>query len=142
MSYTVYNPDNGQVLYNIFGNNPAVNDHISNKSYIDGYYNDQEHYIDTTTKQVIEKGSKPSNNHDWNITTKTWELNNDKITTSIRSERNGLLSDIDRVNPVWFSSLTTEQQQELQAYRVALLNVPQQSGFPNSVTWPTKPSWL
>jgi len=49
---------------------------------------------------------------------------------------------VDRVNPVWYATLTTEQQAELAAYRQALLDVPAQSGWPTTIEWPTQPSWL
>jgi hypothetical protein len=49
---------------------------------------------------------------------------------------------VDRVNPIWYVSLGVEQQVALQEYRQALLSVPQQPGFPESVTWPTRPPWL
>jgi len=60
----------------------------------------------------------------------------------IRILRNQLLQDIDRINPVWYVSLDSEQQQQLQQYRQLLLAVPQQPGFPESVEWPAKPTWL
>jgi hypothetical protein len=53
-----------------------------------------------------------------------------------------MLEDIDRINPIWYASLNTDQQQQLIEYRQALLAVPQQSGFPETVTWPVKPTWL
>jgi hypothetical protein len=56
--------------------------------------------------------------------------------------RNKLLQSVDRVNPVWYAALSEQQRAELAAYRIALLNVPQQSGFPDNVVWPSKPSWL
>lgn len=59
-----------------------------------------------------------------------------------RQQRNELLSIIDRVNPVWYNSLTYDQQEQLIEYRRALLNVPQQAGFPTQIEWPQKPSWL
>lgn len=66
----------------------------------------------------------------------------DLLKTAIRSIRNDLLSAVDRINPVWYASLTSEQQQELAAYRQQLLNVPQQLGFPETIEWPAKPTWL
>ena len=60
----------------------------------------------------------------------------------MRKKRNQLLSVIDKVNLIWYSSLSIEQQTQLQNYRTALLNVPQQDGFPNNINWPSKPSWL
>ena len=43
-------------------------------------------------------------------------------------------------NPLFWSDLGTSKQNEWSAYRTALLNVPAQETFPNSVSWPTKPS--
>lgn len=42
-------------------------------------------------------------------------------------------------NALRFNSMTAEQQQAWADYRQALLNIPQQSGFPHDVVWPTKP---
>ena len=42
-------------------------------------------------------------------------------------------------NPLRWEDLSTSKQNEWKAYRTALLAVPQQSGFPNTITWPTKP---
>ena len=42
-------------------------------------------------------------------------------------------------NPIRWDVLSAEKQAEWEAYRLALLAVPQQTGFPTSVTWPTKP---
>ena len=59
-----------------------------------------------------------------------------------RQSRNQLLAQVDRVNPIWYASLTAEQQTELAQYRQALLDVPQQESFPDNISWPTKPIWL
>ncbi len=53
-----------------------------------------------------------------------------------------LSSEVDTVltNPVRWAELTEDKQAEWTQYRTALLNLPEQSGFPNSITWPTKPT--
>jgi len=59
-----------------------------------------------------------------------------------RTQRNMLLTTIvDPIvtNPLRWAELSTTEQQEWADYRTALLNVPQQVGFPNSVTWPIQP---
>lgn len=45
-------------------------------------------------------------------------------------------------NPLRWADLSEQEQTEVATYRTALLDVPQQSGFPHNVTWPTKPSCL
>ena len=60
----------------------------------------------------------------------------------IRQERHFLLvNDVDPIvtNPIRWGELTSDKQAEWTQYRIDLLNVPQQSGFPNDITWPTKP---
>jgi hypothetical protein len=60
----------------------------------------------------------------------------------LRRARAHRLRQIDRITPMWWESLTAEQQQEVRDYRQALLDVPQQPGFPADVTWPEPPQWL
>lgn len=57
----------------------------------------------------------------------------------IRSRRNSLLAEVDNIGPVRWASMSQEMQSSWLAYRVELLNVPQQIGFPDSVRWPVKP---
>lgn len=56
------------------------------------------------------------------------------ITNPIRDKRNALLADTDW----WAVSDRTMTQAEID-YRQALRDVPDQEGFPQNVTWPTKP---
>ena len=52
-----------------------------------------------------------------------------------------LTTEVDPVvsNALRWAELTTEQQNAWTQYRTELLNVPQQAGFPNTITWPTRP---
>jgi hypothetical protein len=47
---------------------------------------------------------------------------------------------IDTMNPMRWESFTAEQKQTWLDYRQALLDIPQQEGFPDNVIWPTKPT--
>ena len=61
---------------------------------------------------------------------------------AVREERDYLLkTEVDPVvsNPLRWSSMTTEQQNAWSQYRTDLLNITEQEGFPETVTWPTKP---
>ena len=59
---------------------------------------------------------------------------------SVRSSRDSKLSDTDVAvsNPLRFAAMSSEKQAEWAAYRQLLLDVPQQSGFPSTVVWPTE----
>ena len=51
----------------------------------------------------------------------------------VRSERNTLLSESD------VYALADRITDEWKTYRQALRDVPSQAGFPDNITWPTKP---
>ena len=59
----------------------------------------------------------------------------------VRKDRNYLLLEMDAFvgNPLRWGSFSAEQQEAWAVYRQDLLDVPQQSGFPNDVVWPIKP---
>jgi len=59
----------------------------------------------------------------------------------VRAERDNRLLEVDAIagNALRWAALDTETQAAWSAYRQALLDVPQQSGFPHDITWPTKP---
>jgi len=63
------------------------------------------------------------------------------LSDQLREERDNLLVELDALvgNPLRWGSLSTEQQDAWAVYRQALLDVPQQDGFPNDATWPVKP---
>tara|TARA_R110000751_G_scaffold42672_1_gene98890 strand:- start:230 stop:520 length:291 start_codon:yes stop_codon:yes gene_type:complete len=68
-------------------------------------------------------------------------ISEEAIAEGVRSERNlRLQSEVDVIasNALRWAALSSDKQAEWATYRTALLNVPQQSGFPD-VTWPTKP---
>jgi hypothetical protein len=61
----------------------------------------------------------------------------------VRSKRDFILTaKVDPMvsNPLRWSALSADQQQAWADYRIALLDVPQQAGFPNDVIWPVQPS--
>ena len=65
-----------------------------------------------------------------------------KKALDVRELRDHLLeSEVDPVvsNPLRWADMSSEKQAEWAQYRTDLLNVPQQSSFPNSVSWPMQP---
>ena len=60
----------------------------------------------------------------------------------VRADRdNRLTTEVDPLvsNPLRWADLTSDKQAEWSQYRIDLLGVPQQAGFPADITWPTKP---
>ena len=64
------------------------------------------------------------------------------LAASIRGQRNNLLAtEVDPLvtNPLRWAELTEAQQAAWTQYRRDLLDITAQAGFPNDITWPTKP---
>jgi hypothetical protein len=72
-----------------------------------------------------------------------WIAGKDERTAyDVRYQRDWYLrSYVDEVvsNPLRWTELTSDQQAEWASYRRDLLDITAQSGFPQDVTWPTKP---
>ena len=97
---------------------------------------------------VAELNEAPSGN--WVVQEHEWQaigmnINDSKpiqlIEYEERKKRDALLIDLDTIvnNPLRWAALTQEQQTAYATYRQALLDVPQQSGFPTDIVWPTLP---
>ena len=144
MTYTIYNPATGQIL-ELFSTSDGVESSLvlANSTYIQGSYDSNMYYVDQG--QAVLKPTRPLNNYGayyFDYATKTWQLDQAQLNSMMRQQRDQLLTQVDRVNPVWYASLSTDQQTQLQQYRQALLDVPQQASFSESVEWPAKPTWL
>ena len=63
------------------------------------------------------------------------------LAAEVRADRDGRLAEVDAVagNALRWAALDAETQAAWATYRQALLDVPQQAGFPNTVTWPVAP---
>ena len=64
-----------------------------------------------------------------------------ELAAEVRADRDGRLTEVDAVagNALRWSALDADTQAAWATYRQALLDVPQQAGFPNDITWPTEP---
>ena len=62
------------------------------------------------------------------------------LAAEVRGDRDARLAEVDAIagNTLRWAALDADTQAEWSTYRQALLDVPQQAGFPNDITWPTK----
>lgn len=59
----------------------------------------------------------------------------------IRGKRDLLLhSSIDTINVIRYNAMKEKDKKAWEEYRQALLDVPQQEGFPDNIIWPTPPT--
>ena len=59
---------------------------------------------------------------------------NDRLAAEERQKRNALLAETD-----YFGASDVTMSSDMTTYRQALRDVPQQTDFPTSINWPTKP---
>ena len=122
--------------------------HVDNNGQILGWYESEIHdTIPEPNVQVSDAVWQNALDSSHNtiidgVTSQTDHRSEAQKSTDVRMLRNELLvTDVDPIvtNPLRWADLSAEKQQEWTDYRTALLNVPQQAGFPNTITWPTKP---
>lgn len=143
MIYTYYDASTGEIKGIVDTADAAkAEQYLQGHAWLPGEFSFDRYYIDNN--QPVEKPSCPIDDKLYNFSwqSKTWEIDLDKTSEAMRIQRNQLLTIVDRVNPIWYNSLTTEQQAELATYRQALLDVPAQVNFPLDINWPAKPAWL
>lgn len=106
-------------------------------------------YVDNLPAGTIEVPQKPNAWSDLDVATLTWSENtsdkHDHYAAQVREERaTRLHEEVDPIasNNLRWAELSAAEQTEVSTYRTALLNITDQAGFPHSVTWPTKPSFL
>jgi len=122
--------------------------HVDSNGQILGWYDPEIHNsIPEPSIQVTEEVWQNAINNSHNtiidgVTSQVDHRSDEQKAKDARTQRNMLLTTIvDPIvtNPLRWAELSTTEQQEWADYRTALLNVPQQVGFPNSVTWPIQP---
>ena len=122
--------------------------HIDSNNQILGWYDSEIHVIiPEPNVQVSEETWQNALDSSHNtiidgITSQIDHRTDEQKTNDYRLHRNQLLvSDVDPIvtNPLRWNDLTAEKQQEWTDYRTALLDITDQAGFPNTITWPTKP---
>ena len=96
-------------------------------------------FVDTSTNPPTVKPipPKPSVNHEFDYSDKTWKLNLDIAAVSVRRERDNRLKSSDWTQ---LPDVAEPTRIKWQAYRQALRDVTGQAGFPLSVEWPEAPT--
>lgn len=101
-------------------------------------YDITKYYVEDSTLVIIPE--PPGVNYVFDYATKTWVLDNSILIDNILRTRNQLLQDgPDRLNPLWYDIMSTEEKDMWKQYRQNLLDITSQPNYPYSIVWPTKP---
>jgi Phage tail assembly chaperone protein len=91
-------------------------------------------------KEITNLPIKPEGEYYFDYTTEQWVFNREKAEKDTKQKRDKLLAEgPDRISPMWWSSMTPEEQQAWTEYRQALLDITEQPNYPQEIVWPTKP---
>lgn len=140
IQYTVYIKSTGQIV------STGICQKISDIDYL---LTEDNLYVEESSKenQYIENGKivdmppKPIGEYQFDYATKQWIFDTEFATMKALSQRNILLADgPDRISPLWWAAMTSEQQTAWSQYRQDLLDITKQPDFPNVIIWPTKPT--
>ena len=124
--------------------------HIDSTNQIIGWYDADVHATIPTPSIAVDDGvwlqALEGNHNKINEDGTTEQADfrtDDEKALDLRSTRDFILqAKVDLVvsNPLRWAALSEASQADWAAYRQALLDVPQQSGFPDNITWPQEPA--
>jgi hypothetical protein len=112
------------------------------------FYNLRSNNTDTLkyeNGEIKRYAARPSFAHHWDNNLNIWILDTDLEFTlksdEVRDLRLAKLNELDKFtqNPLRWESLSDDFKNQLSTYRQALLDVPQQEGFPLNIVWPESP---
>ncbi len=136
-TFTIFNDKTGQAA-GLFTTSKDGDPFLVGKLYLPGEY--LNHYI--KDGQPVKMVEKPGEFYTFDANTKEWVFDNKALVADIKKQRARNMATIDRINPLWWNSMTQSQQDEVAQYRQALLDITAQPGYPTQIEWPQKPSWL
>lgn len=111
-------PEFGWIPYTLRPDDP--DGHISNEELLSMIGSDYAAYVPPTSEEIIARQVAEAR---------------DERDRQLRQNVDPMVS-----NSLRWNDLTDEQRTMWTEYRTALLNVPQQSGFPQNINWPTIPA--
>lgn len=134
--YTTYDPKTGRIV-NVISDRRLAD----GLPCIPGTYLASDYYVRNNRPYKYPARPGPGSWR-WDVTDEVWLFDAEQTAHQIRQLRDQALARVDRVNPMWYESIGQQRQEQLQAYRQALLDITDQPGFPRQVQWPVRPEWL
>lgn len=111
---------------------------LPNELFINELSNPMNQYVENGV--LIDMPEKPAGYYVFDYDIKQWVFDEQAAIYAALQQRDFLLKDgPDRISPLWWSSMTPEQQAEWSSYRQALLDITSQPDYPSAIIWPIKP---
>lgn len=131
---------NGQIIKTVYCSEDVFDLYVKDAyGYCFGIHNQEKQYVENG--EVVDMPPKPSEDYIFDYNSKQWVIDLKGAERKALAKRDQLLSSgPDRVNPMWWSSMTATEQSEVSAYRQSLLDITNQSGYPMNIEWPEIPS--
>lgn len=138
MKATIFKQTTGQILRVIDVPNDFVANNIqSGEDWIEGFYRDDEFYIQN--RLPVQIPTKPSAHHVFDFAAKQWvdPRTNETEWRNVRQKRDTKLRDSDWTQ-IPDSALAAQKKQEWATFRQALRDITNQPD-PFNISWPAKP---
>lgn len=136
MNFTIYNITTGQIIQSGFCLDVSIQIIPDGCALLEIESDPLNQYIDNG--QLINIPVRPSLEHEFDYSTKSWVLNINYLKESIANKRNNLLYKSDWTQ-LPNGPLNQQQQSQWATYRQTLRDITTQSGYPTNVIWPTEP---
>ena len=139
MMYTLYDQKTGQITAQTTSETRA-----RQEASITGAWPAEVFYINRGEPQRYPP--KPTSEfwheYTWDLESQTWRLDTEATEQSALKHRRTLFQYVDKVNPIWYDSMSETQQRITQQYRKSLLDITEQKGYPVAIEWPNIPGFL
>lgn len=131
--------DNGEIVRSGICQDALVSAQATNNEYvIEAEVTNEYQYVENSV--VIDMPPKPNGFYTFNYDSKQWEFDYTAAEDQAIIQRNQLLAEgPDRISPLWWASMSEQEQQAWTFYRQALLDITEQADYPEFIVWPIKP---
>lgn len=139
MMYTLYDQHSGRITGQTTSTQRA---HMEPS--VEGAWPQEQYYISKGQPQRYPP--KPTSEfwheYTWDLASRTWRLDTEATEQLALKHRRQMFTYVDKVNPVWWNSMSETHQRLTEQYRKHLLDITEQQGYPVAIDWPNIPGFL
>ena len=137
IDYTVYDENTGRIIRTGYCPEDQYEIQAQGYSVALGSYTCDKYYWEGGFNEIPEK---PEGEYVFNYASKQWEFDAVAADSKAKQKRDQLLAEgPDRINPMWWSSMSVVDQEAWTQYRQDLLDITSQTDYPEFIVWPIKP---